>query len=568
MEYIKKITKDVIERILSKGVKNMPTNPSAQGYDEEQIRGFYYIPEKMILEIVAEVEDALYKQIKENASPDLNLEDGNGEHSIQTKNSSIAGVEFAVSLGDENKSYARKAITLGTQNEITAFVKLAQKPTLSEAVSNGHYYLKENVFILIDNTLSETDYNQIVDIYQYFSAYGNSSIAVGQINKILANCAGAFGNGNEITVNGANGFVFGRKNFLDSYRGIIGGHLNKGKGGKKNQVLFGYALETDDDDKVVVGVANEDIDGALFEVGGGTYSGEVDNPTLQRKSIFWVKRDGVYTPLGKLSTASNLENGEGLDSLITKADKGSNKAKARGSFAGGVTNAYTENTVVETGADNSFGYGYNVKIGANCGSSFGFGWGINILKEAFKYAFGYYNEDILGSLFELGYGTGSANRKNLFTVFKDGRVKFDKLTDGTTTKTVQEILAGGGGSGGGSQLYLHQVPIHFTGFVEASIPEFTLTLNVLSSQSTAYGSETSMETLINDTFNKIVSLLFVSDEVQFRDVIASSFIVSYDSSAWILRYVQSVTQTEYTLSGPVDYEGHKLEIMTYTPTPL
>ena len=277
---------------------------------------------------------------------DLNIENGNGEGSIQTKNSSIADREFAIALGDENKSHARKAITLGTENEITAFVKLAQKPTLSEAVSNGHYYLKDNVFILIDNTLSETDYNQIVDIYQYFSAYGNSSIAVGQINKILANCAGAFGNGNEITENGANGFVFGRKNFLDSYRGIIGGHLNKGKGGKKNQVLFGYALETDDEDKVVVGVANEDIEGALFEVGGGTYSGEVDNPTLQRKSIFWVKRDGVYTPLGKLSTASNLENGEGLDSLITKADKGSNKAKARGSFAGGVTNAHTENTVV------------------------------------------------------------------------------------------------------------------------------------------------------------------------------------------------------------------------------
>lgn len=140
-----------------------------------------------------------------------------------------------------------------------------------------------------------------------------------------------------------------------------------------------------------------------------------------------------------------------------------------------------------------------------------------------------------------------------------------KATDTTYTpkKYVDDLFASGGG---GSQLYLHQVPIHFTEFADAGVPEFTLILNVLSSQSTAYGSETSFETLIYDTFNKIVSLSFVSTEVRFQDAIASTFIVS--NGAWTLRYMQSVMQTEYTISGPVDYEGHKLEIMTYTPTPL
>ena len=45
----KKITDDFIEKILSKGVRDMPTNPAAQGYDERQIRAFYYLPEKQIL---------------------------------------------------------------------------------------------------------------------------------------------------------------------------------------------------------------------------------------------------------------------------------------------------------------------------------------------------------------------------------------------------------------------------------------------------------------------------------------------------------------------------------------
>lgn len=57
MDYVKKITTDRIEKILSKGVRDMPQNPAAQGYNERQIRAFYYIPEKEILELLSGFED-------------------------------------------------------------------------------------------------------------------------------------------------------------------------------------------------------------------------------------------------------------------------------------------------------------------------------------------------------------------------------------------------------------------------------------------------------------------------------------------------------------------------------
>ncbi len=73
MDYVKKITTDLIEKILSKGVRDMPQNPAAQGYDERQIRGFYYIPEQLTLKLLMEIEDSIeqfYNYVfKENAIP-------------------------------------------------------------------------------------------------------------------------------------------------------------------------------------------------------------------------------------------------------------------------------------------------------------------------------------------------------------------------------------------------------------------------------------------------------------------------------------------------------------------
>ena len=69
MEYIKKVTQEIINKILSKGVKDMPQNPSAQGLTAAQIREFYYAPEKMTLELIAEIENAVaeaFNQIPTN----------------------------------------------------------------------------------------------------------------------------------------------------------------------------------------------------------------------------------------------------------------------------------------------------------------------------------------------------------------------------------------------------------------------------------------------------------------------------------------------------------------------
>ena len=69
MDYKKIITTALIEKILSKGVRDMPQNPAAQGYDERQIRGFYYIPEREILNTIKDIEtslEQLFEDIKNN----------------------------------------------------------------------------------------------------------------------------------------------------------------------------------------------------------------------------------------------------------------------------------------------------------------------------------------------------------------------------------------------------------------------------------------------------------------------------------------------------------------------
>jgi hypothetical protein len=57
--YEKKLTKEKIEEILLTGVKGMPQNPASQGYKADQIREFYYAPEKKILYILSELENGL-----------------------------------------------------------------------------------------------------------------------------------------------------------------------------------------------------------------------------------------------------------------------------------------------------------------------------------------------------------------------------------------------------------------------------------------------------------------------------------------------------------------------------
>ena len=61
MEYIKKFTEEFIEDVLSQGVRDMPQNPASQGYDKEQIKEFFYMPEQLILQTLKAFEDEMLK---------------------------------------------------------------------------------------------------------------------------------------------------------------------------------------------------------------------------------------------------------------------------------------------------------------------------------------------------------------------------------------------------------------------------------------------------------------------------------------------------------------------------
>ncbi len=366
MEYKKKLTQEDIEKILSEGVKNMPQNPAAQGYKQEQIRGFFYIPEEKILLKIMEVEDGIAEALKEIVA-------GGGEGGAST-DVQINGVSIT-----------------------------------KDGVANIPYASGDKAGLFTSNAASGI----FID--------GNSgfgSIVAATIAAIDAK--------------------------TQKFQPIVPANLD-------------YAVKV-----------------------GITTNTETLSPEEKAAALAW---------LGAVSL-------QDVDEKIGEAT--ANKVVKR--FTGG--NIWVPSVSSYNGAATSKYYVDNLP---------------------------------------------------------------DYIPAEQKAKWESWLGSSGGGTGGGSQLYLHQVPIHFTGY-GSDTPEFTLILNVLSSQSTAYGSETSIETLVNDTFNKIVSLSFVSTEIRFQDAIVSSFIVKND--AWTLRYIQSVTQTEYTLSGPVDYEGHKLEIMTYTPTPL
>lgn len=75
MDYIKKLTAELVEKILAKGVRDMPQNPAAQGYDERQIRGFYYIPEKEILGVIMEIEATLSQVFTDIKNNKVNVSD-------------------------------------------------------------------------------------------------------------------------------------------------------------------------------------------------------------------------------------------------------------------------------------------------------------------------------------------------------------------------------------------------------------------------------------------------------------------------------------------------------------
>ena len=72
MGYVKKLTGELKEKIMSLGVRDMPQNPASQGYSAQQIREFYYLPENAILDVLMQIEDEIERVLKYSNVDDLN----------------------------------------------------------------------------------------------------------------------------------------------------------------------------------------------------------------------------------------------------------------------------------------------------------------------------------------------------------------------------------------------------------------------------------------------------------------------------------------------------------------
>ena len=96
-------------------------------------------------------------------------------------------------------------------------------------------------------------------------------------------------------------------------------------------------------------------------------------------------------------------------------------------------------------ADSSYTAVFGSKNVIEGTSSYAFvsGVGNKVSNNRSKAVFGEWNYDNADTAFEIGQGSADNDRKNIFEVYKDGTVYAASLTDGTTTKTMSEVLAGG-----------------------------------------------------------------------------------------------------------------------------
>lgn len=428
------------------------------------------------LDDVLERAKKLVVDAPDSATNNGNIKNGEGDGCLVTKTGDDPEVDFinyaqhdgAVALGELNRADGRKSVALGTQNNVTSYIPIEARPYYVDAIADGNiYYLAEDKskYILVDSALSEESYNNIEILYNYVRAQANSSIAVGQVNTVYGNCGGAFGSTNTLGINGGHSFIFGKNNYLDSYRSFIAGENNRGENGKYHQfilgteniaqedkeVLLGTGLKSSTTDQTVLGKFNDSSSSALFVVGGGSSDSnrrnvlEVGSGILRVKvnhnnkdeSSFYVDQYGAYDIGGKLSNASNLNNGDAVGSLVAVhvSNAKANKATGVGSFVGGSANFWQEENNSVSG-NNSIAWGYKTNVAVD--HSYGLGWGINIKNGARKLAYGIYNEDKADTVFEIGKGNSDTDRKNIFEILNDGSISINDIK--LTSENLQKLL--------------------------------------------------------------------------------------------------------------------------------
>ena len=185
----------------------------------------------------------------------------------------------------------------------------------------------------------------------------------------------------------------------------------------------------------------------------GTYS------TYNKKIII----SSAKITLSTLSHATNLVNGSngGLQMNNSSSGYGStgeravslhNTSLASGahSVAIGLNNTASGYGSFATGSNNTTSGTYSVSIGNNnsvSGDS-SFVSGAYLTSSAnYQTVIGKCNVADSNQAFIIGGGSASNDRKNIFTVSDTGYVKCVGLTDGTTTKTLTQVLSASGSSG-------------------------------------------------------------------------------------------------------------------------
>lgn len=293
MDYIKKVTKELVDNILSSGVRDMPQNPAGQGYTERQIRGFYYIPEEKILYLIGDIENDFLNLIenKENV-----VEQGKGQYSIQGKNSvtkekdrrNFANGEASFAGGHGSKTYQRDTVAYGGNCQAG----------MTEEEFNAYFWDETNQ-VPLHGGRGKNEQGQIKDNYNstYAESYG-FALAGGEGNKALARATLALIAYN--TVTGEKSGAIGEHNEIPGKNShSVGDHS---KLFANFLQALGRYLWSETDKQILLGHHNLRDENALLIVGNGeensgdkeTSADEQGNISFHRRNAMTIKKNGAF----------------------------------------------------------------------------------------------------------------------------------------------------------------------------------------------------------------------------------------------------------------------------------
>lgn len=148
---------------------------------------------------------------------------------------------------------------------------------------------------------------------------------------------------------------------------------------------------------------------------------------------YFVQSNAGWKVSPNLPSSENVEGGEIFNNYVrnsapgkfshaegdgTEASGDNSHAEGSETIASGL-NSHAQGKYTEVSGSNSFGGGTNTSVSGD--NTFGFGEGI-ASGYSNQFIVGRYNNNSDNTVFEVGYGTSNADRKNIFSVEKDGTV--------------------------------------------------------------------------------------------------------------------------------------------------